>query len=107
MRSMAALGIKGTRPRWRKNSRPGRCRRLQGAPGRGTREKETPPSLGLIPHELEFLKDHAAVGLFLTDLAGRPDQCAVIMLRSLFFIVQELPMCLKACLASFQFFTLR
>src|SRR5262249_8723554 len=33
----------------RKNGRPGRRRRLKGAPGRGTLEKEKPPVFGMLP----------------------------------------------------------
>ena len=44
---MSWLAIKGS-PRWLKKGRPGRRRRLRGARGRGTLEKEKPPILGML-----------------------------------------------------------
>lgn len=41
-------GHKGNPDAVRKKNRPARCRRLKGAPGRGTLEKEKPPILGMI-----------------------------------------------------------
>ncbi|WP_146101913.1 transposase, partial [Rhodopila globiformis] len=48
----ALIGLRGDEPgpatRGRKKGRPGRRRKLAGAPGRGTLEKEKPPVLSLI-----------------------------------------------------------
>src|SRR4051794_41942685 len=47
MRFIVSPGIRANHARSKKG-RPGRRRRLPGAPGRGTLEKEKPPVLGLI-----------------------------------------------------------
>src|SRR4051794_41908594 len=48
-RGLRRGGAQGPARRSREKGRSGRRRRLAGAPGRGTLEKDKPPLLGLIP----------------------------------------------------------